>query len=421
LDEYICRLSKQTSFYTCSDNLRLSAISCSPSTCSRIFYRVPRPRTPPPVAVGIDDFAYKKGISYGSVIVDLYSHKVIDVLDSRSAPAVTEWFDSHPTVQYVSRDGGLNFKNGIGDSIGCITQIRDRFHLLKDLSGYTGRAVKRFAASYKWDMQDISLNRDDVYREMWRHMYSSQRYDIRTKYERFVTFNEMISKGYKVREIAERLGVGTAVVHRHRHMQLRQNLRQEQMSLYRHLDDIVDGISGNSIKGARDISRAYPDIPESVLCGLDGRIGGLKMEALRKMQSCKKLKAPSDKEIFKVFFVRGYETRHEHFGKILQRNPVLRKAIQLCIDFRDMMNNEFTPRPLSLWIKEVRKLKIRELNDFVRMICLDREAVENAVDMPWSNGLLEGTVNKIKVIKRIVYGRASCKLLKLKLVGQNST
>lgn len=419
LSEYIRRLSLSTSSCVCSANLGLLNISCSPSTCVRILSRNRCHATSPPVAVGIDDFAYKKGVSYGTVIADLYSHNVIDILDSRSAPAVTEWLNKHPTVQYVSRDGGLNYKRGIEESDGCITQIRDRFHILKDLLEYVEKAVKRLLGSYKCDLRDICLDKDEVYREMWRHMFSSSAPGVRTKYERYVIFNEMKSKGYGMKEIACRLGVSVSNVHRYQHMLLRQNLRQEQIPVYRHLPDIAKAISENKLKNERDICEMYPDIPKETLRGLDRRIEGLRMKASKKIRYKERLKIPSSREIFKVFFVRGYETQHKYFDKILKNNSAFRKAIQMCMDFRDIMNNGPFTYPLKIWIKNALRLNIRELNDFVNMISLDMEAVINAIDMPFSNGLMEGCVNKIKVIKRIMYGRASFNTIKMKITLLN--
>lgn len=68
------------------------------------------------------------------------------------------------------------------------------------------------------------------------------------------------------------------------------------------------------------------------------------------------------------------------------------------------------------WINKVRQTKIRELGSFANGIERDYEAVINAIDLPYSNGLAEGSVNKIKVIKRVMYGRCNFDTLRSKVI-----
>ncbi len=74
------------------------------------------------------------------------------------------------------------------------------------------------------------------------------------------------------------------------------------------------------------------------------------------------------------------------------------------------------PEKLDTWIEYAQKQNIPELQSFVEGILKDLTAIKNGIIYPFNNGLAEGSVNKIKVIKRIMYGRNSFELLKAKVL-----
>ena len=83
----------------------------------------------------VDDFAFRKRYSCGTVMVDLESHRIIDLLDSRETGKVEEWLKSYPNIQVISRDGAQTYASAAANSHPGALQISDRFHLLKNLSG----------------------------------------------------------------------------------------------------------------------------------------------------------------------------------------------------------------------------------------------------------------------------------------------
>ena len=83
----------------------------------------------------VDDFAFRKRYSYGTVMVDLESHRIIDLLDSRETGKVEEWLKSYPNIQVISRDDAQTYASAATNSHPGALQISDRFHLLKNLSG----------------------------------------------------------------------------------------------------------------------------------------------------------------------------------------------------------------------------------------------------------------------------------------------
>ena len=84
----------------------------------------------------IDDFAFRKGQRYGSVLVDIETRNVVDILNSREYDDVKRWLDGFPNLEIVSRDGSITYKKAISDAHENAIQISDRFHLLKNLTEY---------------------------------------------------------------------------------------------------------------------------------------------------------------------------------------------------------------------------------------------------------------------------------------------
>lgn len=105
--------------------------------------------------------------------------------------------------------------------------------------------------------------------------------------------------------------------------------------------------------------------------------------------------------------------------KELMDAPALRTAIDLCVKFREMVNGKLQ-YGLDKWIDKAMKSDLKTLREFASGIKRDKEAVQNAMDIYLNNGVLEGTVNKTKAIKRQMFNRAGITLLCNKLTSFNT-
>ncbi len=83
--------------------------------------------------LGIDDFAFRRGRKFGTILVDMISHKVIDVLPDRKAETAAAWMAAHPEIELVSRDRGGDYAAGARQGAPQAVQVADRFHLYKNL------------------------------------------------------------------------------------------------------------------------------------------------------------------------------------------------------------------------------------------------------------------------------------------------
>ena len=86
--------------------------------------------------LGVDDFAFKKGSTYGTILVDLELHKVVDLLPERSQESLVAWFESHPAtqVEVATRDRSNIYREGLAKGAPGATQVADRWHLLHNLT-----------------------------------------------------------------------------------------------------------------------------------------------------------------------------------------------------------------------------------------------------------------------------------------------
>ncbi|MGR5865257.1 ISL3 family transposase [Bacillus cereus] len=86
--------------------------------------------------VCIDDFAIKKGHRYGTIMVNIETHKIVDLIPSRDLEDVTVWLKTFPHLEIVSRDGSVTFRNAITAAHPTAIQVNDRFHLVKNVMDY---------------------------------------------------------------------------------------------------------------------------------------------------------------------------------------------------------------------------------------------------------------------------------------------
>ncbi|HEX2277637.1 MAG TPA: ISL3 family transposase [Candidatus Tectomicrobia bacterium] len=111
-------------------HLRLPA---SPATLLRLVQAAPTPQPLVLQAVGVDEWAWGRGHRYGTILVDLATHRVVDLLPDRSAATLAAWLAQHPTLTVVCRDRSDLYADGIRRGIPQAVQVVDRFHLVQNL------------------------------------------------------------------------------------------------------------------------------------------------------------------------------------------------------------------------------------------------------------------------------------------------
>mgnify|MGYP005850370823 CR=1 FL=1 len=115
----------------------------SPDTLLRLVRRHPVPDAAAPHALGVDDWAQRKGNTYGTILVDLEEHKVIDVLPDHTAETLAKWLQDHAGVEVISRDRAGAYAEAASRAAPEAIQVADRFHLLVNLREALERLLNR--------------------------------------------------------------------------------------------------------------------------------------------------------------------------------------------------------------------------------------------------------------------------------------
>ena len=107
----------------------LLGYASSGSTLLNHLHRLPLPTFKTPKALGVDDFAFRKGHNYGTILVDLETHQPIALLSDRKAETLIEWLQAHPGIEVLSRDRSKTYKSAMDKAAPDAMQVADRFHV----------------------------------------------------------------------------------------------------------------------------------------------------------------------------------------------------------------------------------------------------------------------------------------------------
>src|SRR5262245_35458196 len=120
-----------------------SAMRASGDTLLRRARAATAPARPTPRVLGIDDFSFRKGQVFGTILTDGESHKVVDLLPDRTAETAAAWLQKHSSVEIVTRDRGADYTRAINTGAPHAVQVADRFHLVKNAGETLERVVQR--------------------------------------------------------------------------------------------------------------------------------------------------------------------------------------------------------------------------------------------------------------------------------------
>ncbi|MEL7509782.1 MAG: ISL3 family transposase [Cyanobacteria bacterium J06554_1] len=115
----------------------------SRNTLLRLLAKLSTPCVSMPKQLGVDDFAFRKGQRYGTIIVDLEAHRPVALLGGRNAQTLADWLESYPSIEVLSRDRSKTYRQGMSQGAPQAIQVADRFHLLQNLSEVLERYFRR--------------------------------------------------------------------------------------------------------------------------------------------------------------------------------------------------------------------------------------------------------------------------------------
>ena len=390
--------------------------------------------------VGVDDWAWKKGQSFGTILVDLENHQVVDVLPTRSAKVLSAWLEQHPEVAVVARDRQGLYAEGARRGAPGAIQVADRFHLILNLR----QAVERALAVQRLHLRltaatvvvppsfQIKEGRRRVVRSTVTQKEAENGYQRwQEKLELFRAMKHMQAAGMTVKEMAQHLS--------------RQPPTAGQMGAVRGTAGTRPHAtaSGNGRivprlfappMGARlppwavlcwpkygnwDTSGVIPNWPSCFRPGVNRLSRGPETDRGGRAEIDSRGRAISPQVAAALLSKLPAELSNRQadiVARLKQQCPGFAVMRKLVIGFRTILRVGKVST-LRRWMKQALNTGIHAMVRFVRTLKQDIEAVEAAVSQPWSNGPVEGQIN-LKMLKRQMYGRGGTELLRARLLAE---
>ena len=393
------------------------------------LFLVPLPEVGQVQVVGIDDWSWRRGKRFGTILVNLQTHKIIGLLPDREAHSVRQWLAGHPEVEIVSRDRGLVYLDAATLGAPQATQVADRWHIISNL----GDAVEEFlirahirledgkASSQKEQPEDKPLSSFSATPASQR---KSQARLLR-KWKLYERVQELHATGMSLRKIGEELGLARNTVRKYFRQAPEPPRPTPRPLRASQLDPYEDYLLQRWGQGERNAAQLHREIRER---GYPGSASLVRAYVSHLRTTTADGSSPrSRKEHAKALSPRSLRwllsrkredldrDEQERLDQLLDLDPSVETIHALLQDFLKMVR-ERRHQDLPSWMQQAVASGIPELRSFVAGIERDYDAVHAALRLPWSQGITEGKVNKLKTLKRVMYGRAGFPLLRQRLL-----
>jgi transposase/DNA-binding CsgD family transcriptional regulator len=395
-------------------------------TMIRLVMAVPLAAAAAPPVLGVDDFALRRGHVYGTVLVDIGTGDVVDLLPDRQAATLEQWLADHPGVAVICRDRAGGYADGARGGAPAAIQVADRWHLLHNLCGRVYEAAAAHRASC------LGASPDQPQDQQEQHGQDEQdggRHDQpgpagkpglpeRTR-QRHAQVHQLLAAGHTRAAAARILGLSLPTVYKYANAaspgQLTPAARDSVLDPYKpyliarwndgardaralHAELTARGYTGSD-QQVRRFVRPFRELPGPVPAAPPA------IPSARKITSWL-MTSPGNLTPADAAALAAVTTACPHLAELSARIRA----------FADMMTALTGTRHLDPWLTAAQTSSLDPLRSFARGIRKDHDAVLNALSLPWSSGKVEGTVNKIKMLKRQTYGRASFDLLRKRVL-----
>jgi transposase len=389
--------------------------------------------------LGVDDFAFRKGQSYGTILVDQEQHKVVDLLPDREAATLANWLGGHSGIEIVTRDRASYYADGIKKGAPQAVQIADRWHLQKNLrevlegvlNGHRSQ-LKEAAAGLSPHHKSIEALSDDglpdpkpKQRQSQRTMKQLAEHEEKRarRVKRYEEVKRLQATGMSISAIGRQMGMHRETV--------RQFIRADEYPEARppikpsKVSPFTEYLKQRWLEGCYNARQLYREIK---LLGYEGHLNVLQAylepwrkllpEEIRRKQAIPAVSPPTPRAVVWWLLKDKEKLKEEQrafIGELLEKSPIIKAAYELVWEFRRMIKTR-DGKKLNDWLGKVEQSGISELARFVKGLREDEAAIQAAMEYAWSNGQVEGQINRLKMVKRQMYGRANLDLLKARVL-----
>jgi transposase len=370
--------------------------------------------------LGVDDWAWRKGQSYGTILVDLEQHRVSDLLPDRSAESFQAWLQQQPRVRVISRDRGGTYAEGAQLGSPAARQVADRFHLFWNLSTAIERALEERRHQLPLTTPALPQAEAPGSREVRiTRQQALQQERRQRRLERYEEVVQLRSQGCSLKKISRTVHLDYRTVRRW----IRAGAFPERQSPRRRptqVQHFTEYLQRRWAEGCRNATRLFEELRAQ------GYRGGRTMVARHV--------ATWRNSIPAVPAVRPQKITPKHVAILLTKTPGqltteqqalldqlsvqcpdLLRLRELSTEFRDVFQRG-EGQALRAWMIHAEHSGIGSLARFAVGLKRDLAAVLAAVETCWSNGQVEGQINRLKTLKRQMCGRAGFALLRARVL-----
>jgi transposase len=408
------------------------AMPISPDTLLRLTGRTDGLVAPcsTPRVLAVDDWSWRRGRRYGTILVDLERNTVVDLLPDRQANSLANWLRQHPGVEIVARDRAGAYADGIRQGAPKAVQVTDRWHLLRNLSEAVQAVVARQYAAIRRVTRQMA---EEAMRltasiaepaptapikttaaERRRQASFAQR---QARYEEIVRLK---AAGMPLTRVAALIGADRKTVRRW--------LRAGGVPLWRHpqrgglLGPYRAYLDRRWQEGCHNAAQLWREL---IKLGFAGRPATVRHWAGQRRNTEPRApsrsrahadvnQAPSARRLTRLLMSNDVQPAAEQslVSRVLKELPGLADCVAAAKRLNEVLQRN-SPENLEQVLKVAAGTALK---DFVASLRRDLKAVQAALELPWTTSPAEGQINRLKLLKRSMYGRAGFKLLRARVL-----
>lgn len=405
-------------------------------TLLRFIRRQPDPEFPAPEAVGVDDWAFRKAHNYGTLICDLETGHVIDLLADRDAGTVAAWFRNQPTVTVVARDRSASYAAAVSEGAPNAIQVADRWHLTSNLVDALETTLAKHPKRLLGDIVEQKKKRetvpstraDDVQQTVEADMRLAReaRRDLRK--EQYDQLQILRQEGVTIASSAARTGLSCRTVNRWlAHGTFPERKRRASQPTV--VDPFRAYLARRWQEGCHNSAQLHREIQEQGFRGSYATVydccrslshnaeENTSLHASATISSAPRRRYSPRQTAF--LFIRPVEKlsarKQADLALILRENPKFQVWYELAQQFM-MLVRERNVAAFDAWLDTVASCGSGPMKRFAAGLRSDYAVVLAALTYEWSSGPTEGHINKLKLLKRQMYGRAKLDLLRKRML-----
>jgi transposase len=425
----------------------------SPDTLLRLIRGAPEAERPTPAVLGVDDWAIHRGLTYGTILVDLERHRPVDLLPDRSSESLANWLRTHPGVDVIARDRGGAYAEGARDGAPDAIQVADRWHLVDNLADTLetffrgkGACLKAAAAALgerargkaeeRNDEAAPSFSEADGVDQGKRRRPQPQRWceraeaaaeeGVARRRAKYDQARALHAKGASVAQIARTVGTSRMTVSKYLREGPPQRKRHSVHGKQRVLEPYEPYLLKRWEEGCRMATVLWREIRAQgfaySLTNVQRFVAELRRAGPpatgRPRTALTKPHGPPPRLVAALVLrrpERRTDEQHAYLKLLRAENPAIVAAVDLAEDFLVMLRRREGER-FPAWLDAAEASGIDELTRFAAKLRADQAAVQAGLTLRHSNGQTEGHVTKLKLVKRQGYGRAKVDLLRKRVL-----